>query len=738
MSFLKNFLFVAGALSAITAFGQSKINSAGSMLISDFKAARLAGDMQQALSNCVEVYPAIIMANDRDAALTELEAMGLEVNTDLGDMFTVNLPIDKAEALAACDAIRYVDFGQKVSLMMNYARPASQVTDVQAGFSLDGKTLSFDGTGVVAGMYDTGLEGGHVNFKLDNGAGKSRLQRVFWYRGSNGSPTVYTSANISSFSTDTQTESHGTHVAGIMAGSYKGDGTYAYISSATGKSAVKKTDAIPYYGVAPGTDLAFSVGELYTANIMDGVERIVNYATEAGQPCVVNLSLGSTNGAHDGTGGYNAALSRLGEKAIICVAAGNDGDVPMSIVKELTESSPNIQTMIKDNTGSGIVDIWGADNSEFTVSWAIYSTATRKITKIATVTGAGESANITSSNNTGFGSAFTGSIRVSASVDALNNRYHVYTELSASPKSSTSTSKLALIVEGSAGQKVWIYGNSATAFANNSLVGWTAGSADNSINDACTAKNIISVGSYNTRNTWGVLQNNEAYAYQYSGTGFTVGSISPFSGYGTSFQGQDLPLVTAPGANIISSYNRYYVTKANATNSMTANVKVGISTDYWGPMQGTSMACPYASGVVALWLQACPTLTFDQVKATIDATSEFKALQMRPAIRWGAGKINALEGVKYVLKNYTSAIGGVVEDNENRLVVSPNGTGYDVMLAGEANFNVELVDLQGRRVALAEGLNGEASVSTEGLAQGIYVLSIKSASYSTARKVTVR
>ena len=120
----------------------------------------------------------------------------------------------------------------------------------------------------------------------------------------------------------------------------------------------------------------------------------------------------------------------------------------------------------------------------------------------------------------------------------------------------------------------------------------------------------------------------------------------------------------------------------------------------------------------------------------INNTSTYSALTMKGG-RWGAGKINALEGAKYVLDHF-AAIGSVWEDDEARFMVTPNSAGYDVTLAGEAQFEVKVVDLQGRAVASARGADGSASVETSTLTPGIYIITVNAPSATLSRKIQVR
>jgi hypothetical protein len=72
-------------------------------------------------------------------------------------------------------------------------------------------------------------------------------------------------------------------------------------------------------------------GDLYEENITLAAENVAQRAKAAGKPCVFNLSVGSVIGPHDGTDAYNRYMSELGKEMIICIAAGNDGNSPVSL-----------------------------------------------------------------------------------------------------------------------------------------------------------------------------------------------------------------------------------------------------------------------------------------------------------------------------------------------------------------------------------------------------------------------
>lgn len=356
---------------AMSASAQDKIIPAGRMLLQEFKEAKAhpgEGNKWFTMSNPDDAEVPAIVALTGGVTADRLRDEGFTVTADLGDMAVITLPLARAEFLASKSWVRSMSFGQKATPMLDQARPTAGVDRVQNGFDHNGETISFDGSGVVCGMMDIGLEANHINFKNPDGTSRiSRLWRISLDTSTGKvSQQEYTPENISSFSTDTRSESHATHVGGIIGGGYKGDGRYIYVPNPGNGSGWQDRDnsPIPYYGVATGADLAFNCGELYLASIIQGVSNVMDYAAETGKPAVVNLSLGHTTGPHDGTDNYCRALAALGQRGIICISAGNDGDTNMSLVKDFTSGTTGkrVMTTIKDNTAHGTVDIWSNDN----------------------------------------------------------------------------------------------------------------------------------------------------------------------------------------------------------------------------------------------------------------------------------------------------------------------------------------------------------------------------------------
>lgn len=642
-----------------------------------------------------------------------------------------NIPLDKLRLFADSDDVCYIDFGNEYNLMMDFARPASNVAAIHDGFEFNSTTVSFTGKGVVTGLMDQGIDPNHINFTDKDG--NNRVKQAYDFTTNKQATSPLT---VRRFTTDDPEESHGTHVAGIMAGSYNRQGEYVSISTPNGRATSTQKGNIPYYGVATESDIIMGSGVFSDANIIKAVNAVVDYAQVNRMPAVVNLSLGSNNGPHDGSGSLESQLATLGNKAIICISAGNEGDMPMFVGKKFTDTDTELKTYILNNTSSG-VDIWTNGSDPVEVSVATYSL--NRPTVVASVSAAGE----TSIAGGSFSTSMLGSCTLQSEVNYLNNRYHVLMSGVFEPKSSSGPN-VALIIKGKPGQEVYVYGygNSSTSFTSRGQQGFTNGTTDGTINGVACGENVIAVGAYTTRTTWPTF----AGAYSYNSL-FVLGEISPFSSFGSNYQGVELPVISAPGAAIISSFNRYYTDRMTNTvrqSQTTASVDPasGTMVNYWGEMQGTSMSCPYVSGTIALWLEADPTLSCSEVidilKTTAIKPSTTDELKLK---QWGGGKLDALAGIKEVLrrKGESGGIDGVLADAEGYVVTPVGDRGFNVVVDGAGVVSASLYNLQGVAVARAEAQGNEVTLEADGVAPGVYVLSIETPNTARiARRILLR
>lgn len=749
MRLLHSILLTAICASAVTA--QNKISMDGLQLIGDYKAqqqmlaASRSADMKPVMfvdtrqgQTIPEFVSAAIVLHD-NADLSALEEMGVSVQSQRADVALVTLPIARAEAIAALPQVVSLSMGRTYEPMLNYARRDASVSPVQAGTDLP---QAYTGKGVVVGLMDVGLDPNHINFA-------DRMKRVWVVspltQNSTTVQTYDTPGRIASFTTENAEESHGTHVLGILAGAYKGAGKYGTFSTAG--NWMSGTKSIPYYGVATEAEIAAACGSLADICIMRAADLVSEYAQSVGKPAVFNLSCGSNIGPHDGSTALNKYLSDLGKEMIICISAGNEGYKNMSIRQTFSASTPSVSTVVAPYGTSaylGSVDTWSDNSGMFNLTFAIYDTQTGSTVYEYPLdrNTAGSNVTITSSAYTGgdyikpeiFNTAFTGYVILRSNIDPNNNRYQVYTYFNIS--ANNSRYKPVMKLSGANGISVSSFTSSGLAFSNGGIAGFLSGSPENSANDMACCDNVIAVGSFNTRERIPFL-NGTIGTLNAGG----IGNISNFSSYGTQIDGRNIPTLCAPGCTLISSISTYYVQNQdiNPTSLVGQTPATATTTsrmNYWDEMSGTSMASPFAAGVAALMLEVAPTLTFSQVRDILVATAtrDSQVTSTANQVKWGAGKINALEAIKKTINDY-SAIGEVWADDSQRLIITPTAAGYEVFLADAAGFTVTVYDLQGRAVARTTAPGDTACLSSGALSHGVYILEVATSDLRLTRKV---
>lgn len=748
---------MAGASLLVTASAQDaagKVNFAGQVLFEQYQASQQS--RAQGLTPRKEVPETMLaiveLADGYDAGQIE----GVEVMDRRGDMAIISVRTADLMKVAGDKAVRRMSVGGRARVALDKARTASRANRVMNGTSYS-LPKNYDGSGVVLGMMDQGFDPNHINF-LNSDQTASRVSRVWVYGNTEGAaPTVYdTPSAIASLSTDNTRSTHATHVAGIMGGAYnKG---CDMVKSYNGQPMVVSANNT-YYGLARGAEYAVGVGTLYDANIMDAAQKVLGYAKSQGRPAVFNLSLGSVLGPHDGTDVVDRYLAELGKDMIIVMAAGNDGMSDVSLRADFSAGSGKLSTLpVTDGNTSwnGFVQVWSDTSDPVTVVFNILNIKTGQVTYSYPIASAQDGITVggsgTSVTSPLFSSAFSSDsyIVVESGVEDGNNRYLASLYLDLTAKSLTNPDFVPMLtIEGSAGQGASAFISSDNGdmltFGNRGLAGYVAGSPAESISSMACGENVIVVGSYNSRNTFPVLK---GAILGFDEQAYPVDGVSWFTSYGTTFSEKKLPELCAPGMTVISSVSTPWVkATGESTGDLSAKVdRSGLSgamkasrTDYWGQMQGTSMATPYVSGVVALLLEQDPTLTVDRVRDLLVSTAQAMPADTEPAaLKWGAGRLDAENAMRKLL-GMPSSIGDVTADTERRFSMEQSD-GYIVAgIAGESGLRATLTSIAGLSAGTAKGSGGTVTIATSGMAPGVYVLTVEGDSGSMiSRKVVVR
>ena len=747
-------LFLAGA--TLISSAQSKIDLVGQGLLKQqsfieklgedalLKTDKIgASSIQSFDTNTDRIV--VLVDLEKDADIAELEATGAVVRSQMDNLALIEVDYDKVVEFSNLKTIKTLSIPRKASVKMDQARSKTGVNTVHR--PLGQLPQAYKGAGVVTGLVDAGITVNHPNFR--NSDGTYRVKEAWTITGKNGLTTAYdTEYKLSQFTTDLSTMSHGTHVAGIMSGSYK-----------------NLADTVNYYGVATESDIVM-VGlgnDAYDNNILMGIEKVIDYAERNNQPCVVNLSMGSGYGPHDGTELFSQYLNKLAEKAVICVAAGNEASDGIAITKICTEADKNINTFVMPlatNGHTGTLEVWSNTNQTFKATLVLYDLTTKEIVyKLPTISestngmyqyiASGQYAEAGDITSPEFDKAYSnGYIGFGSKVDQYNNRftvnmqYYLLLNSATNPKGNIA---LGLMVEGNAEQRLDVYCTSGgySTLASNGIPGWTDGGGDGSITDASCAEGVISVGSFTTKDYVPVRIKNAGYNFK---NYVTLDSISDFSSYATLVDGRKLPHLAAPGCVVVSSMSSNYMTLAFQQGvyqygefMLVAKTMYEGKPYYYDYMMGTSMATPFASGVAALMLQANPDLTCKEVREILmeTATRDTYVTTSSNAVQWGAGKIDALKAVKKAIE--LGDVTSIEQDAQQSVVVNAIAKKqFEVTYIGAIAVKASLYSVSGQAVVSASAQGDNVVVDATNVASGVYVLAVESNNTKYTTKVVVK
>lgn len=656
----------------------------------------------------VQEYISAFIYLKENAGTESLEQQGVKINSHTGYIVTAMIPISSIENVASLPEVKYVQIGTPVNKKMDKARVTSGVDKVQAGTSP--LSAPFFGKGVVIGIIDTGFEYGHPNF-YNKEHTEYRVKRVWEQNATTGTPPTgfnYGKEYISQDSIlkkayDTNNQSHGTHVTGIAAG------------------ADHSNDNI-YYGIAGEADIVLVSYIGYDTDVIDGIKYIYDYATSVGKPCVINLSIGSYSGPHDGTSSFDITADQMqGKGRLIVGASGNEGNKYIHISKTFSQSDTICKTFLRSNNIAA--DIWGEAGKDYKVQVCVYDTINNNNVYISPEYKASENVDITTrlKNNTSVKDGASGYLYITSEINTLNKKPHF--AINSTLSSVVAGNCVGIIIKSTEGT-IHAWSDESYRFSSNNKPGWTDG--DNNISIAevgGTGKQIISVGAYVSKNMFTNL-NNETY-----GIGQYLNTLATFSSTGPTIDGRMKPDITAPGSVLASSLSSYDTTQNTYRVKETT---VDNKTYYYGIMGGTSMSTPYVTGVLATWLQADPNLTPDKVKAIFQKTaindSYTGDILPNGNSTWGYGKIDAYNGLLEVIKQYTS-----IEDMpvlpQSIFMYSGNNKQFNFLFTQEdTNVKINVFNVNGQQV-LAKNFNEisckqEETIDLNDLPKGLYIVKI--------------
>lgn len=625
-----------------------------------------------------------------------------------GDILSAVIPVSTLRMLAEDeDVIRMEEGAIRLEALNDRMLQNNRIDLVHAGVSP--LVQGYDGSGVIMGIIDTGIDFTHPDFQDSTGQ-----TRILWIWDHNlgvsvSTPAPYgygqefSAANINSGNAADHVDqtAHGTHVAGIAAGNGFSDSIFR--------------------GAAPAADiiavsLNFSKNdEDWLSSCADAVDYIFRKADSLGQPCVINISAGTYFGSHDGKdlqAQYIDNLITAQSGRSVVAAAGNAGNYPLHIQHQ--PSGDTLFSWFREYSATGIyIELWGdtagMNSMKFSIGGDMNSPGVADRGQMPYTTLAANNGIFTTDTLFGYSGYRLAIVQRYGQV--VGNRY----------------SMVFYIIPDSAGYwfRLMSTGNSKLDVWSFDLV--TAGlptvatyplmskfqmpDFNQTICSSfqCSDK-VITVGQYVNRNNY-IDVNNNLVTFA-----TTEGALAASSSRGPTRDGRIKPDITSTGEVTLSCL------KLSSQAWFLANQPFKLAQ---GGMHirdgGTSSAAPAVAGIVALYLQKQPNADWLAIKNRVMYCSVQDAFtgSNLPDNLWGHGKADALS-----VMTGCNAIGIEKENEQLNFSIAPNPANTEITINFQraGHRQLSLTDLSGRLLQTFEAIGIITQLNVGRYAAGIYFL----------------
>lgn len=703
---------------------------------------------------------------------TTLRRHGCAIVDNIGESYIAFVPAEKINVLSDEKTIVRMEANEMPKPLMD--QTPGIVNADRAWENVDMQLpQAFTGEGVIAGIVDAGLDFTHPAFLDENGQ-----SRFTWFWDTSAETVennmfgrIYDNgADIlaAQHSADALNEYHGTHVLGIEAGRGLVNGSYrgiAYDSELAGAIIIvgKWSDELKEQfedfilsqieeDMTP--DWVVDV-EFDDVLLLLDIKYLFDHANAVGKPCVINLSLGSIPLFDTNVTLLNEAYSTLvGPGRIIVAAAGNSGQDCLYDTKDAdVEFNRDIKVLkIKAAAMELVCDENAAD---FTVTLK-YGGGPMAVL--------GEDDPIIINSADVDLAAINGEEWVEDSV--INKLVQATIQKDSYEKMrikriDLGPGKRGYRIEIDACEELGMLSSFGIA-ANFRIDGapkveilckggdlsfYTLPGEDRyqpyTLSYPSTFDRVISVGAMNYRNSFVNVNGVDTTSLKNVGN---EGELAYFSSCGPTLDQRIKPDVVAPGHDIIAPLNSYfegayiidnmYLPADKIVGGLKAASTQVNDRDYFViSLSGTSMATPVVSGIVALWLQAKPDLTPEEIMQVIAETSHMPEGAVADGAKskntmYGYGLIDAYAGLLKIL-GIPNAIENISTSQPTAVKIRPAGDKviFSFVNTPSQPFNVKVYTVSGQLVTeqtVAANVEREFSISTPAVSKGIYVVQVTS------------
>ena len=602
----------------------------------------------------------------------------------------------------------------------------ASVTDAARLWEGTSLPQAYTGKGVVVGVADLGMDFTHPAFRTADGT-SVRFSRV-WdmtripdgqiYGEDERFPlgTLYTDpARIMAQggTGDARLSSHGTHTTGTAAG-----GSYG-----TPFRGMAPEAELYYVNTLLGTNSSCVPKDFYDNAANSGVEmlafqNIFDYADSIGKPCVVSYSIGSYPDITDYDELYNAYMEKLVSKPghVFVASVGNDAQRRAYLSKDAGQTTVGGLLTTFSGDGQDSIVIMGVSTARpltMRIRDYAYSDSGHEVTIPLDFTPDPQKARQAGTmspsglvwnefvNRIHLDELDGASILVYSYRDGFDPDRAGYDITIIFSKGSLASHKYVVSFTGETGD-----GSEAEIFTVKGQL-TSANAYGDGLDGAKSAGNILVPGGLPSAIGVGASAWRTSYTNYYGGSMYnnagTGGQRATWSGIGPSAHHLVKPDVLAPGANICAAYSRIYQTEG--TNDSRNGIRTQAETDgkayAWTTMSGSSMSTPAVAGIIALWLQADPTLTMTQAMETIAATSRHYSDALAwPNNEYGYGEINAYKGLLHIL--HLTGTEGISDTHAKGATMMPDARG-NILIALDGplphSTNIRAYTTDGRMAA---------------------------------------